>query len=528
MTSQSITQTWLDLFNEVPVSIFEKYGGFILYFYIIFQCGYGTHYLVDRYIIPIFNKYSIICNYVFKTNYFTPLIIQTGSCLPELCIGILGLIFMKYYSTSSSLIIGSSFESVVIMSGLSIMLSHDFIEIAKISFIREALILLISILFYYIFAKSLNSQDDLKIGQILLWLSLGVYLFYILAIYLTNKLSKEIVISKGFLNNTTPLNITENDGIPNKLHSELQLFKSPDYSNVSYSSSQWSEHWTDLYFDELVIRKDRSPHSPPLISINIDDISYIICDNLDNKIFDIYTIDHKQFGFRSSRRMEWVESLNKMIVSNSFDIGITCKDLLCENQITERLVDGFVWNIFYPIIKLFKITIPFKLFKGSSLISLILSLSYLSIFGFIEILLSIRLQKIFNLPSDVLAVSIISILGNGMRHFINAWNAGRMNCGNLAIIQGYSQSIFMLLVSSSLPWLVFIYLIKPVMSISSTFSPNVLEFSIGSLFFLIIIHLLLSLNNTNVAIGKKFGFTLLMVFMFLFVLVLIPPFLLSF
>ncbi|EDS89373.1 hypothetical protein conserved [Entamoeba histolytica] len=103
-----------------------------------------------------------------------------------------------------------------------------------------------------------------------------------------------------------------------------------------------------------------------------------------------------------------------------------------------------------------------------------------------------------------------------------------MNCGNLAIIQGYSQSIFMLLVSSSLPWLVFIYLIKPVMSISSTFSPNVLEFSIGSLFFLIIIHLLLSLNNTNVAIGKKFGFTLLMVFMFLFVLVLIPPFLLSF
>ncbi|KAL7713215.1 hypothetical protein QTN25_009277 [Entamoeba marina] len=139
----TVNHTWLDHFNQLPVHSFEKFGGFLLYIYIILQFGYATHYLVDRYIIPTLNRFAVLSTFALNTSFHVPFVMQTASTLPELCIGFLGLVFMNYYTTSSALIIGSSFLAVVVMSGLSSILSHESILISKVSFTRESLILLL-------------------------------------------------------------------------------------------------------------------------------------------------------------------------------------------------------------------------------------------------------------------------------------------------------------------------------------------------------------------------------------------------
>ncbi|KAL7713141.1 Sodium/calcium exchanger membrane region domain-containing protein [Entamoeba marina] len=336
----TVNHTWLDHFNQLPVHSFEKFGGFLLYIYIILQFGYATHYLVDRYIIPTLNRFAVLSTFALNTSFHVPFVMQTASTLPELCIGFLGLVFMNYYTTSSALIIGSSFLAVVVMSGLSSILSHESILISKVSFTRESLILLLGVMFYYVFSISLPSNEDIKYGKLLLWLSIIVYMFYLLAIHITNKYSKTVYSVDSGVALTTPFLSSDKPITPNKLHSELLLVKSPDFSEIVYSSSQWTEHWTDLYSDEIIIRKDRSPHSPPLVTINTDDIVQIISDTLDENIFDIETIEHRTFGFLSLRRGEWVAHLNRLLPSGVLISGLTWKDLLRQSPIKLPSING--------------------------------------------------------------------------------------------------------------------------------------------------------------------------------------------
>ncbi|ELP90039.1 hypothetical protein EIN_403730 [Entamoeba invadens IP1] len=519
--------TWLDHFNKLPLTPFEKYGGFLLYFYVVLQCGFATYHLTDKVIFPSFNRLSLFVEHVFKTRFFTPFFIQLASSLPEVCVGILGLLFMNYYSTSSGLIIGSAFLSVVVLTGLPTLLSHDNIIISKVTFVREALILLLAILFYYIFAKSLPSVDDIKFGKALLILSLVVYVFYLLAVFITTKYSREL-ITQEFVDNKTPLNLSEpevnKEGIE-KIRSGMQYIRSPDYSEVAYSTSQWTEHWVDLYQDEILIRKDRSPQSRPLVTVDTSEIVSIMCDTLDDTLFDIYTSDHQCYGFRSKQRQEWIRNLN--LVTEDITLRpneVDWKEMIEWKPLTGKLYQGVSLFIFWPGILLCKLTVPFDLFYGSAVVSTFISILYFYIFGFVEVLICLRLEKVFGISADILGVSLICVIGIGLRHFAVGWNAGRKDCGNLSVLQGYSQAIFFMLVTLSVPWTIFVFVFKPVFVISSTFSGYVLEFFLGGLFILILVHLVLAIRSTQVSIGKWFGGVLLCVFLILFILVMIPPF----
>ncbi|ELP94981.1 hypothetical protein EIN_251250 [Entamoeba invadens IP1] len=482
------------------ITSFEKYGGFLIYIFIIFQLGYCFHYIMDRYIIPTFNGFCVISIYILHTKIHVPFLMSIAHTLPEIIIVVFGVLFNEYYALSAGMVIGCVLCGTVVCSGVTSFNSHNPIKVNPYAYERDSIILLFGLLLYSLFAISLHSNNgDDPIGTMCLWISFGTYLIhYVIAQITTRMLSRSVVKEPQ---TDVP---SETEGV---VKAGLVLVKSSDYSEAMFTESQWAELWVDIYMDEIVVREGSTNRCDELFKVEMKDIKACVIDDVDSTIFEIVLYDRREIGMRSSHRAQWVGILNCLISNNKEEgkkqVGLL--DITKWSKIRQRDVQGFEKYLFFVPIMVMKYTIPRFNFVCSGILTFVVSLAYLAIMGFGLFVVSLRLSAVLNVSREALGISLCSVIGIGMRHIINGWNAGFKGCGEVAVGNGYYQGLFNICVVLVVPWTIFYVVLGMSVNHADPFNSYVVYIIIFGTVILITLHLLVAVVASRVVFGRLYG-----------------------
>ena len=186
-----------------------------------------------------------------------------------------------------------------------------------------------------------------------------------------------------------------------------------------------------------------------------------------------------------------------------------------------------VYILFWPLLVLLSYTIPDVKLKNCnrmSFISIIICLLYIGVFSFIAIYCGYRLSIVITCPADIFGFTVVALILS-IRHIISGWVSGRMMCGNLAILNSYSMSLFFVNVAIVIPWMLYYYLEGTDYAFSEfnafvRYTPWALEFVVAGMIFVSICHLFSTIGFKNLIINHKFGILLVVLYMIIFIAIL--------
>ncbi|BFU20223.1 hypothetical protein EHI8A_041230 [Entamoeba histolytica HM-1:IMSS-B] len=548
---------------------FEQYGFFLVYIIGLLYSGYGFYIVVEYYLIPACNNCSKVVTRIIKNHFLANLIMITASCMPEFFVGLIGYALLGDMIFPASIIFGCTLVNSVLLTGLGSFISLDNVVVTKTAFVRDATFFIVSVIIIYFFSSpfTLERLQDTSEAPattyllILLWISFFIYIMYIIALTMMSFFSKKRVYDHhfGFFGNLlnrhseqTQLSITLNtedvpiilhDDTVVQLHSGLLFVKSPYYTNITFSSLQWKQHWCDLFRDEMVIHKDANPLSPIFQTIPISSISKVTCDTMDPSIFilSMWNGSHTvKYTMRSNQRQSWVsyfevllQENNTLVKSNKkqsfFEImqrKFTCKATMSDSQtflnlprnLPQRIVYVFNW----PLLVILAYTIPdvkIKTCARMTPVTILISLLYIGVFAFVGVFCGYRLSEVITCPPDVLGFTFVALFLS-IRHIISGWVSGRMMCANLAILNSYSMSLFFTNVAIVIPWMIYYYA-KIVHNDNTIYEQNhftsySLEFVVAGEIFVSICHLFSTIGFKNLTISHAFGIFLVLCYIIVF------------
>ncbi|KAL7717852.1 PH domain-containing protein [Entamoeba marina] len=569
---------------------FEQWGFFILYILGLLYSGYGFFIVIEYYLIPACNGVSQFVTRIIKNAFLANLIMITAASMPEFFIALIGYSMLGEMVFPSSIIFGCTLVNTILLTGLASFISLDNVVVTKTAFVRDATFFIVSVIIVYFFASnytrdSLDKTPDATMTYlpILLWISLFIYVMYIIALTMMSFFSKKRIYDHhfGFFGNLLNRRPNERSNSPQldtieqpiflrddtivQLYSGLLFVKSPYYTNITYSSLQWKQHWCDLFRDELVIHKDVNPASPVLQTIPISSISKVTCDTMDPTFFILsmwngsYTV---KYTFRSSQRSSWVAYFEVLLQENKtlvkgkrpdsffqmvyrkFSWKPTTSDAQSFLQYPRDVPSRIVFILFLPLLVLLTYTIPdVRVKKCARLgpITIIISLIYCALFAFIGIFCGFRLSKVVTCPSDVLGFTFVALCLS-IRHIVSGWVGGRLMCANLAVLHSYSMSLFFTNVAPVTPWMIYYYTkvdkesnSQSSMSSDSFFESSLLsnsqephryttgalEVVILGMIFVTICHLFSAIGFKNLTISHAFGAFLVICYCLIFIATLL-------
>ncbi|BFU22288.1 hypothetical protein CL6EHI_018640 [Entamoeba histolytica] len=498
---------------------FEKYGGFLFYLVVIFQLGYFIYKIIDKKYCIIFNRFSTITTYIIRTKFFVELIMVIGQCSPEIIMTILGIVFNTSYSVAVYCVIGSSFCATIIGSSLASLNSYNPIQITPFSYQRTSIILLFNVLIYELFTESINKNGNSRIGTLLLVVSLGIFIIY----YLLNQIISRVTNKN--VQNIKEFEYKEENDTMDIINDEemikcgLVLVKNINYSETYYTTSQWKELWVDLYYDEIVIRSDKTAGSKEIIKIPITTIEECDINLLDKTIFVIKTFNKKEIGMRSLQRYEWVKNIQKLINRNEnkqIDKDkqkIQLEEILKYDKFEKNEERTIFKNIIFFLPNLIvDWTIPIFQFPLSGIITFVIGGIYISISEFIILILIIRISAVTGISEDSIGIGINGIIGMGMRFIINSWNGGFKGMGSVVIENGYSQAIFMMSCIVTIPWIIFYFIIEKQYEYTISFNQTSIDIILFGMIILISLYLLISILSSKVIIKRTYSFIVIFVY----------------
>lgn len=565
-----------NFFNE-PTQKFEIYGIFIFYIIGLLYSGYAFYIIVDFFLIPACNNISKFITRLIKNTFIANLVMISASCMPELFIGIIGFITLKEMLFPSAIIFGCTLVNSLLQAGLSSFISLDNVVVTKSVFVRDATFFIVSVIIIYFFSSNFTLDNLEQKSEspettyliILLWICLFIYIMYIIALTLMSFLTKKRIYDHHFgffgklLNrkhkenenllpneneNQVEIPIELNDNNVVQLHSGLLFVKSQFYTNVTFSSCQWSQHWCELFRDELVIHKDVNPMSPISQTIPITSISKVTCDTTDPNFFilSVWNGQHTvKYTMRSNQRNSWISYFEVLLQDNNTLVKenktqsffqtmqrkFSCRQFIPEShvllQMPRKKMKQIVYIFFYPLLVLLTYTIPDVKQKNCnrmSFISIVICLLYLALFALLALFCGYRLSIITTCPSDIFGFTVVALILS-VRHIISGWVSGRMMCGNLAILNSYSMSLFFINVAVVIPWMLFYYTkgtnyeIEDI-NVYLRYTPWALEFVVAGMIFVSICHLFSTIGFKNLIINHKFGLLLVVLYMIIFVSIL--------
>ncbi|ELP83701.1 hypothetical protein EIN_468450 [Entamoeba invadens IP1] len=555
---------------------FESYGFFLIYIFGLLYTGYAFYIVVEYYLIPSCNNCSKVVTRIIKNSFLANLIMIAAQSMPEFFIGLVGYALIGDVVFSASIIFGCTLVNTMLLTGLASFISLDNVVVAKTAFVRDATFFLVSVIIIYFFSspftiKQLESTSDAPTTTyllILLWISLFIYVMYIITFTMMSFFSKKRVYDHHFRffdkligkkeshesesvteNKSTlaesekvEIPITLHDDTVVQLHSGLLFVKSPYYTNVTFSPLQWKQHWCDLFRDEMLIHKDANPLSPTFQTIPVSSITKVICDTMDPTFFILamWNGSHTvRYTMRSNQRESWVSYFEVLLQENNtlvkskhsktfFEImqrKCTCKATMSDSQTFLNMPRGkaqrVIYVIFWPLLMLLAYTIPdvkIKSLGRMTPLTILISLIYIAIFAFIGVFCGYRLSEVLRCPNDVLGFTFVALCLS-IRHIISGWVSGRMMCANLAILNSFSVSLFFTNVAIVIPWMIYYYTVlarKLDVGEQKHFTLYSLEcITIGEI-VVTVSHLIGTVGFKNLTISHAFGIFLVLGYILVF------------
>ena len=291
---------------------------------------------------------------------------------------------------------------------------------------------------------------------VLLWASLAVYLTYIVSLTLMAFFAKKRVYDHhlGFFGNLLnrkntarpdraepsahPLPVDTRDDAVTPLFAGLVFIKSPHYSQATYATFQWRQHWCALYRDELVIHRDPNPLSPLAQTIPISAIAKVVCDALDASFFTLSMWDgtHTQrYTIRSPHRAAWVAYFQVLLQENNSLVkaprgslfAVARRKLACRATSTDaqsclvwprKPVERAVFVFFWPLLVLLYYTVPdVRTRSYANLAPLTIAALYIVGFALLGLFCRARLAVLTTCPGYIAGFTFIA-LSFSVRHVI--------------------------------------------------------------------------------------------------------------